>query len=110
MTEHFRALPLKPEEFVLEDDGDYGVYLIDGEIHESNTSKTLLLLTSYSWGVDKNTIRTQYVEPAAREIVREVKLRVAEQEKPSSQDEAIQVAYGGIKKHKEQRAIHRLWN
>jgi hypothetical protein len=87
---------LEVEEFVLEDEGDYGVYLIDGQTHESNTSKL-----SYSWGVDKNTIRTQYVEPAAREIIREIKRRG----KVVSQDEAIVIAYSGIKKHKEQYTV-----
>jgi len=87
---------LEIEEFVPEDEGDYGVYLIDGEVHESNTSKL-----SYSWGADKNQIRTQYVEPAAREIIREIKKRG----KVVSQDEAIQIAYGGIKKHKEQYTV-----
>ena len=87
---------LEVEEFVLEDEGDYGVYLIDGQIHESNTSKL-----SYSWGVDKNTIRTQYVEPAAREIIREIKKRG----KVVSQEEAIAIAFAGIKKHKEQFTV-----
>jgi hypothetical protein len=87
---------LEVEEFVLEDEGDYGVYLIDGQIHESNTSKL-----SYSWGVDKNIIRTQYVEPAAREIIREIKKRG----KVVSQDEAIAIAFAGIKKHKEQYTV-----
>jgi hypothetical protein len=91
---------LEVEEFVLEDEGDYGVYLLDGQIHESNTSKL-----SYSWGVDKNTIRTQYVEPAAREIIREIKRRLAERQKVPSQDEAIQIAYSGIKRHKEQYTV-----
>jgi len=87
---------LEVEEFVLEDEGDYGVYLIEGQTHESNTSKL-----SYSWGVDKNTIRTQYVEPAAREIIREIKRRG----KVVSQDEAIAIAFAGIKKHKEQYTV-----
>ena len=87
---------MEVEEFVLEDEGDYGVYLIDGQIHESNTSKL-----SYSWGTDKNIIRSQFVEPAAREIIREIKKRG----KVVSQDEAIQIAYSGIKKHKEQYTV-----
>jgi hypothetical protein len=92
---------LEVEEFVLEDEGDYGVYLIEGEIHESNTSKL-----SYSWGVDKNQIRTQFVEPAAREIIREIKKRLGDQaRKVVSQDEAISIAYAGIKKHKEQYTV-----
>jgi hypothetical protein len=87
---------LEVEEFVLEDEGDYGVYLIDGQIHESNTSKL-----SYSWGTDKNRIRTQFVEPGVREVIREIKKR----NKVVSQDEAIAIAYSGIKRHKEQYTV-----
>lgn len=83
---------MEVEEFVSEDEGDYGVYLIDGQIRKSPTSEL-----SYSWGVDKNIIRSQYVEPAAREIIREIKKRG----KVFSQDEAIKVALAGIKAHKE---------
>lgn len=91
---------MEVEEFVLEDEGDYGVYLIDGQVHESNTSKL-----SYSWGADKNQIRTQYVEPAAREIIREVKRRLAEHQRVPSQEDAISIAFAGIKRHKEQYTV-----
>lgn len=88
---------MEVEEFVLEDEGDYGVYLIDGQIRKSPTSEL-----SYSWGVDKNQIRTQHVEPGTRAVIREVKRRAAVNEKPLSQEEAIQVALAGIKAHKDQ--------
>ena len=80
------------DDFVLEEDGDKGVYLIDGRIRKSNTSEI-----SYSFGIDKQQVRTQFIEPGVKEVIR----RIKSTGKVPSQKDAVQIAYEGIKKNKE---------
>ena len=83
-------MDLNDLELFPEEQGDYGIYIHNSVRSESNTSKL-----HYAWGYDRQQIRTQFVDPGIRELIREIKKRG----KTPSQDEAIKIAYSGIEKH-----------
>lgn len=84
-------------EIVPEELGDYGVYFKDDQLLESNTQKL-----SYSWGIDKQKLRTTYMQPGTAELLREIKRRLSSGQKLPTQDEALQIAYTGVKKHNDE--------
>lgn len=79
-------------EFVEESKGDKGVYLIDGQIRKSNTSEI-----AYGWGLDKSQVKSQFIDPGVREVIR----RIKDTGKVMSQAKAIEVAYEGIQTRKD---------
>jgi len=80
------------ENIVPEEQGDYGLYFTD-ELRESPTQKL-----SYSWGTDKQKIRTAYLQPAIFGLIR----RIKETGKIPSQKKAMQIAAEEIKIYNDQ--------